>query len=481
MWRRAALLVFYRLIADPQGCESRAEKCRPFTENQMRKNERTASAQMYSDAESAGRSEHGAVTDNPAREEHSADTDTAHRTRAAEILPPRGSMPESDGDCLDYVATCLFGLERLVGEEIDALGYERTFTMDGRVGFRAGADAAARCNMWLRTAERLYASLGSFTAPTFDALFEGTKALPWERFIGREDAFPVKGHAVRSQLYSIPDCQSIVKKALADRLGGVYGLRMLPETGIKYQVEFFIFKDEATMMIDLSGTALHKRGYRAEAGDAPLRETLAAALALISRPREEVLLWDPFCGSATIPIEAAMIMTRRAPGCSRSFCSEEFPMFPPQLWRDAREEAADAERRDSAFETFGSDIDPDILGVAAENARLAGVSDRVKLFRLDAREVTTGGRRGTIVCNPPYGERMGTPEQIHRLYRDIGRSWSELGRWQKYILTSDEEFERYFGARADKVRRLYNGMLRCGLYQYFKPADKKGERKKKRT
>lgn len=189
---------------------------------------------MYSDAESAGRSEHGAVTDNPARAEHSADTDTAHRTRAAEILPPRGSMPESDGDCLDYVATCLFGLERLVGEEIDALGYERTFTMDGRVGFRAGADAAARCNMWLRTAERLYASLGSFTAPTFDALFEGTKALPWERFIGREDAFPVKGHAVRSQLYSIPDCQSIVKKALADRLGGIYGLRMLPETGVKY-------------------------------------------------------------------------------------------------------------------------------------------------------------------------------------------------------------------------------------------------------
>lgn len=247
MWRRAALLVFYRLIADPQGCESRAEKCCPFTENQMRKNERTASAQMYSDAESAGRSEHGAVTDNPARAEHSADTDTAHRTRAAEILPPRGSMPESDGDCLDYVATCLFGLERLVGEEIDALGYERTFTMDGRVGFRAGADAAARCNMWLRTAERLYASLGSFTAPTFDALFEGTKALPWERFIGREDAFPVKGHAVRSQLYSIPDCQSIVKKALADRLGGIYGLRLLPETGVKYQVEFFIFKDEATL------------------------------------------------------------------------------------------------------------------------------------------------------------------------------------------------------------------------------------------
>ncbi len=346
---------------------------------------------MYSDAESAGRSEHGAVTDNPARAEHSADTDTAHRTRAAEILPPRGSMPESDGDCLDYVATCLFGLERLVGEEIDALGYERTFTMDGRVGFRAGADAAARCNMWLRTAERLYASLGSFTAPTFDALFEGTKALPWERFIGREDAFPVKGHAVRSQLYSIPDCQSIVKKALADRLGGVYGLRMLPETGIKYQVEFFIFKDEATLMIDLSGTALHKRGYRAEAGEAPLRETLAAALALISRPREEVLLWDPFCGSATIPIEAAMIMTRRAPGCSRSFCSEEFPMFPPQLWRDAREEAADAERRDSAFETFGSDIDPDILGVAAENARLAGVSDRVTLCGPDVLSGTIGG------------------------------------------------------------------------------------------
>lgn len=393
----------------------------------------------------------------------------------------RGShMPKAGEACYDYVATCLFGLERLVGEELDALGYERTFTMDGRVGFRAGADAAPRCNLWLRTAERLYLSMGSFPAPTFDALFEGTKALPWESFIGTKDAFPVKGHAVRSRLYSIPDCQSIVKKAVADRLGGCYGLRVLPETGIKYQIEFFIFKDEASLMIDLSGVALHKRGYRAVAGEAPLRETLAAALALFSRPREEVLLWDPFCGSATIPIEAAMIMTNRAPGLGRSFCSEEYPAFPAELWDAAREEAEASADRSSAFEAYASDIDPDILGVAQENARKAGVSDRVKIFRLDAREVTTGGRRGTIVCNPPYGERMGTPEEIHRLYRDIGRSWGELGRWQKYILTSDEEFERYFGARADKVRKLYNGMLRCGLYQYFRPADKNKEKKKVR-
>lgn len=372
------------------------------------------------------------------------------------------------GETIDYVATCLFGLERFVGEEIDMLGYERTFTMDGRVGFRGDIDAIARCSLWFRTAERLYISVGHFTADTFDMLFEGTKSLPWERFIGKSDAFPVKGHSVKSQLYSIPDCQSIIKKAVVERLHARYGISYFEETGVKYQIEFFIFKDEVTLMIDTSGMTLHKRGYRALSGEAPLRETLAAAIVKLSRPREEVLLWDPFCGSGTIAIEAALIMTNRAPGILRSFAAEEFSFVPRESFRIAREQAYDETKRDSAFEAYASDIDGDVLQIALHNAETAGVSDRVRVFKCDARDIESEGRRGTVVCNPPYGERLGTAAQARELYREIGSSWRRLERWQRYILTSDEEFERFYGARADKVRRLYNGMIKCGLYQYFK-------------
>lgn len=368
----------------------------------------------------------------------------------------------------DYIATCLFGLEKFVGEEIDALGYERTFTMDGRVGFRGDISAVARCNLWLRTAERLFINAGSFRAESFDELFEGTKAIEWEQWIGRDDAFPVKGHSVKSVLYSIPDCQKIVKKAIVDRLSPRFGISRFEETGTKYQIEFFIFKNEAYLMIDASGTALHKRGYRALSGEAPLRETLAAAVVKTSRPREEVLLWDPFCGSGTIAIEAALLMTNTAPGLNRSFAAESFERISHGIWRDAREEAAELVNRESRFEAFASDIDREILEVARHNSGKAGVSDRIRIFELDARMVETGGRRGTIVCNPPYGERLGTAEDVHKLYRDIGMKWRNLDLWQKYILTSDEEFEHFYGCRADKVRKLYNGMLKCGLYQYFK-------------
>lgn len=218
-----------------------------------------------------------------------------------------------------YVATCLFGLEGLLGAEIDALGFHRTETIDGRVYFEGDETAAAKANIWLRTAERVFLVLGSFPAPTFDELFEGTKALDWEEFIGKDDAFPVKGHSVKSMLTSIPDCQKIVKKAVSVKLGGVYHTDWMKETGTKYQIEFFILKDVATLMIDLSGTALHKRGYRPESAAAPLRETLAAALVKISRPREDVLFWDPMCGSGTIPTEAALMMTNTAPGLIAGF------------------------------------------------------------------------------------------------------------------------------------------------------------------
>lgn len=370
---------------------------------------------------------------------------------------------------LQMIATCLFGLEKLLGEELDALGAHRTDTMDGRVSFEGDEHILAAANIRLRCAERVYISLGSFEAPSFEQLFEGCRALPWEEWIGREDAFPVKGHSIRSALFSVPDCQSILKKAVVERLRSVYGAGWLPETGIKYQIEFFLFKDRVTLMIDSSGVPLHKRGYRPAAGEAPLRETLAAAIAMISRPREDVLFWDPFCGSGTIAIEAAMIATRQAPGIDRHFAAERFGQIEASVWHDERVRARSEILVDSGFEAYASDIDPEVLAVAKENAERAGVDDRIRFFVKNALDIRKENRRGTIVCNPPYGERLMTPEQVRALYRDMGKTFSALEPWQIYILTSSEEFERLYGRRADKVRKLYNGMIPCRLYQYFKP------------
>lgn len=367
----------------------------------------------------------------------------------------------------EIVATCLFGLEHLLGEEIDALGYERTSTIDGRVTFEGDAEAVALANVFLRYAEHIYIKLGSFRAPTFDALFEGVRDLPFEAFIGREDAFPVKGHAIDSALHSIPDCQRIIKKAIATRLTEKYGIRWFPETGITYRVEFFILKDEATLMIDTSGEPLYKRGYRQKTGPAPLRETLAAAMAAISRPREEVLFWDPMCGSGTIAIEAAMLMNNIAPGAHRAFAAEEFPAVGRARFAAAREEAADLVTH-TGFEVFASDIDGEMVAAAQQNARSAGVADTVRVFEADARKISADGRRGTIVTNPPYGQRLGERRAVEALYRDIGVHFRSLAPWQIYIITSDQEFEYYYGKKADKKRKLYNGMIPCSLYQFFK-------------
>ena len=372
---------------------------------------------------------------------------------------------------LDLVATCLFGLEHLLGEEIEALGYDRLETMDGRVSFRGDEEAVALSNVFLRYAERVYIRLGSFDAPTFDALFEGTRALPWECFIGKNDAFPVKGHAINSALFSVPDCQRIVKKAVVTRLAEQYGQSWFEESGIKYQIEFFIFKDRASLMIDTSGAPLHKRGYRAESVGAPIRETLAAAMAAMARPREDVLLWDPFCGSGTIAIEAAMLHRRIAPGRSRRFAAEEYPFIPPSLFRLAREEAREGELVDG-FEVYASDMDPAAVALAHTNAARAGVGDTVRVFCEDARRIAAPGRRGTVVTNPPYGERLMTPAEVERLYREIGTHFRALAPWQIYVITSHSGFERLYGRRADKVRKLYNGMIPCYFYQYFKNAKK---------
>lgn len=365
------------------------------------------------------------------------------------------------------VATCLFGLEHLLGEEIEALGYERISTIDGRVTFVGDEEAVALSNIFLRYAERVFIKLGTFRAESFEELFEGTRALPWSGFIGKNDAFPVKGHSIKSKLTSIPDCQKIVKKAVVRSLGAEYGIEIFPETGVKFQIEFFILNDEATLMIDTSGIALHKRGYRRESNAAPIRETLAAAIAKTSRPREDVLLWDPMCGSGTIAIEAAMIMKNIAPGMNRHFAAEQFPFIPSSVWKSAREEAKDGIRA-TKFEVFASDIDPECVALTKKNASLAGVSEIITSFSADARTISSEGRRGTIVTNPPYGERLGSLRDVEKLYSEIGEQFRSLSPWQVYVITSHPSFERFYGKRADKVRKLYNGMIPCYLYQYFK-------------
>lgn len=371
------------------------------------------------------------------------------------------------------VAPCLFGLEKAVGEEIDALGYRRRETIDGRVYFEGPPSAIVRSNLWLRCAERVLIETASFEARTFTELFDGVKKIPWERFIGEKDAFPVKGHSIKSDLYSLPDCQKIIKKAIVERLKEAYSVSWFEETGVKYQIEFFLLNNRATIMIDTTGVPLHKRGYRTEANLAPIRETLAATMVKLARPRENVVLWDPFCGSGTIPIEAALIMTNTAPGLNRSFAAEKFPWLPRRLWDEAREEARNARKLDTEFRAIATDIDPETVEIARDNIRRAGMWDYINCFPKDALTIRRDDKRTTIVCNPPYGERMDSIQSAQSLYRKMGKVFPKLSPWQIYIITSEEDFETLYGQRADKVRRLYNGMIRCNYYQFFKPKDDK--------
>lgn len=369
-----------------------------------------------------------------------------------------------------FVASCLFGMEKFVAEDIDALGYKRLETIDGRVVFEGPPEAVARCNIFFRYAERLFIRVAEFDAEDFNSLFEGVKSVAWQEYIGRDDAFPVKGHAIKSKLFSVPDCQKIVKKAIVDKLKMHYGLSVFPETDTKVQIEFFIFKDKASIMIDTSGVGLHKRGYRPQANDAPLRETLAAALVKISRPRENVITIDPMCGSGTIPIEAALLATNTAPGINRGFAGQSLPFLRSDMWKEAKGEALSAIRPWQGM-VFGSDIDHKCVELSKDNAKRAGVSDLVSFYVGDVREFKSpiSGARGTVVSNPPYGERMGERAEVERLYADMGKAFkSSVPDWQIYILTCNELFERQFGRRADKARKLYNGMIPCTFYQFFK-------------
>ena len=378
---------------------------------------------------------------------------------------------------MELIATCLFGLEKFVGDEIEEMGLTRLSTIDGRVCFKGSAQDIAKVNINSRYAERIFIKMGEVNTDTdepFDALFEGVKAMPFEDYIGANDTFVISGHSVKSKLTSIPACQSVVQKAIATRLGKIYGKSWFDGDGCRFSVEFFILNDIATLMIDTSGAALHKRGYRPVSNAAPLRETLAAALCKLARPREDVLFWDPMCGSGTIPIEAALLMTNTAPGLSRSFAAEKFAFLPGNAFADARGEAKARVRTDIAFESYASDIDPACVALTRDNIHRAGMGKYIKAFERDALEIKTGGRRGTIVCNPPYGERMLTERECEELYRKMGKHFATLDRWQIYIISSREDFERLYGRRADKVRKLYNGMIRCNFYQYFKSPSQDG-------
>ena len=373
---------------------------------------------------------------------------------------------------LQFAIPCLFGLEGLAGDELKRLNMDSVQVENGRVLFTGDETALAKANVCLRTGERILLVLSTFEAKTFEELFQGVYRTNLEDFIPEDGAFPVKGHCLNSQLMSVPDCQAIIKKAASKRLGEKYGVSWLPETGTKFQLQFAIMQDKVTLYLDTSGVGLHKRGYRAVGNEAPLRETLAAAMVMLTRYRGREFFWDPFCGSGTIPIEAAMIAKNRAPGLKRRFAAEAFPWIDQKVWEDVRAEAQDKEFN-GAYRILGSDNDPKCVSLSMANARKAGVADCITFQDGDATKMSLPCDSGILVCNPPYGQRMLEQQSAQRLYGALGRHLKFANDWKKFIITSEPEFEHYFGRRADKKRKLYNGMIKCDYYMYTDNTRKK--------
>ena len=362
---------------------------------------------------------------------------------------------------------CLLGLEGPIADELKRLDMKNVSSENGRVYFTGGAAEIARANICLRIGERVLIEVGRFDAVTFDELFEKTKALPWEQFIPKDGAFPVKGYSLNSKLFSVSDCQKIIKKAMASRLGKVYGIEWFAENGALYQVQFSIMKDRVSLCIDTSGAGLHKRGYRPAHNAAPLKETMAAALVKLARYNGKGDFCDPFCGSGTIAIEAALIAKNRAPGADRGFTAMTWAELPRRVWEDERERAA-AKEFHGDYHIFASDIDAKAVELAKENALRAGVLDSISFEVADALRFARKTERGVIVTNPPYGERIMEKQQAEELYRGFGKAYLASENWQLYLLSSHTEFERCFGKTADKKRKLYNGMIKCDLFMYFK-------------
>lgn len=369
---------------------------------------------------------------------------------------------------MTFTVPCLFGLESLVADEMKRLNLSNVRAENGRVHCEGSELDIARLNINLRCGARVLMELGSFPARDFEALFQGVAALPWEDYIPREGEFPVKGYSLNSQLHSVPACQAIVKKAAAKRMGRAYGMETLPETGSRYQIQFAIIKDVATLYLDTSGEGLYKRGYRAQGVVAPLRETMAAALVTLSRYRGRDPFCDPFCGSGTIPIEAALIAKNRAPGLDRSFAAQRWKSLPSTIWTTAAGEAQDKEFH-GTYDIWGGDVDSAAVELARHNAQLAGVEDCVRFEVADAGKFHRDSEYGQLVTNPPYGERLLERSEAEELYRIFGAACRTLpSKWRILVLSSHTEFERSFGRTADKKRKLYNGMLKCDLFMYGK-------------
>ena len=375
-------------------------------------------------------------------------------------------------DQFEFAVPTLFGLEGIAGDELRRLNMENVRVENGRVLFSGSKADIARANIGLRTGERVLIVLADFEARTFEELFQGVYRTNLEDYIPKDGEFPVKGHCLNSQLMSVPDCQAIVKKAASKRLGEKYGVSWLPETGAKYQLQFSIMNDRVQLYLDTSGVGLHKRGYRAIGNDAPLRETLAAAMVQLTRYRGRDFVWDPFCGSGTIPIEAALIAKNRAPGLRRRFGAEQFAWMEEKIWQEARGEAMDKEFK-GKYRILGSDNDPKCISLSMSNARKAGVSDCIEFKDGDATKMSLPTDQGIIICNPPYGQRMMEQQSAQRLYAALGRHLKFADGWKKFIITSEPEFEHYFGRRADKKRKLYNGMIKCDYYMYTDNSRKK--------
>ena len=370
------------------------------------------------------------------------------------------------------VAPTLFGLEGLAGDELRRMNMEDVRVEDRRVFFTGDENALAQANICLRTAERVMVVLARFPAKSFEELFQGVYHAPLEDYIPADGQFPVKGHCLNSQLMSVSDCPAIIKKAASKRLGEKYGISWLPETGVKFQLHFTVLNDEVTLSLDTSGQGLHKRGYRAVGNDAPLHETLAAGMVLLTRFRGREFFWDPFCGSGTIPIEAALIAKNRAPGLNRHFAAEAYPCMPESAWQQAKEAAKDKEFS-GKYQILGSDSDPACVSLSFANAKKAGVSDCVTFKDGDATKMNLPAESGILVCNPPYGERMLEQQSAQRLYGALGRHLKYANNWKKFVITSEPEFEHYFGKRADKKRKFYNGKIKCDYYMFTDNTRKK--------
>ncbi|BDR71539.1 methyltransferase [Clostridium tetani] len=369
---------------------------------------------------------------------------------------------------MDYtlIATATFGLEKVVADELRELGYEDLIIENGKVTFQGSEMDIVTCNMWLRTADRVLIKMAEFKAESFEELFQGTLKVEWGDIIPETGFMHVTGKSVKSKLFSVPDCQSITKKAVVESMKRKYNKEMFSEDGATYKIEVAILKDIVTLTLDTTGPGLHKRGYREFAGEAPLKETLAAALVLLSKWEPSRILADPFCGSGTIPIEAAMIGKNIAPGLNRNFVSEDWDIIPKSLWQDMRKYARNS-INDKEFRILASDINGRILKTARDNAEKAGVAEYIAFQRMDMKEFRNKKRYGFIITNPPYGERIGNAKEVENLYEDMGRTFQELKDWSYFVITSYEDFEKCFGEKSDKNRKLYNGRIKCYYYQYF--------------